>query len=57
MFYTKPIQKKKSVSYGSWEKEKFLNMEQVLMKHFGYNYSQLVKVLIREKYYALKEVL
>jgi len=54
MLIPEPLQKKKCVSYGGFEKERFDEMERVLMEHYCYNYSQLHKVLIREKYYALK---
>ena len=59
MFYTeeKPKQEKRSVSYGGYEKQKLFDMESALMDHYGYNYSQLVKTLIRENYYELKAVL
>jgi|TARA_Y100000114_G_C11713638_1_gene304784 hypothetical protein len=45
-------QVKKPVSYGGHE-HRVLDMEQRLMNHYGYNYSQLHKVLVREKYYQL----
>ena len=59
MFYAeeKPKQEKRSVSYGGYEKQKLFDMESALMDHYGYNYSQLVKTLIRENYYELKAVL
>ena len=59
MFYSKPRpkQEKRSVSYGGYEKQKLFDMESALMDHYGYNYSQLVKTLIRENYYELKAVL
>ena len=59
MFYSepKPKQEKRSVSYGGYEKQKLFDMESALMDHYGYNYSQLVKTLIRENYYELKAVL
>ena len=59
MFYTeeKPKQEKRSVSYGGYEKQKLFDMESALMDHYGYNYSQLVKTLIRKNYYELKAVL
>ncbi len=59
MFYTeeKPKQEKRSVSYGGYEKQKLFDMESALMDHYGYNYSQLVKILIRKNYYELKAVL
>ena len=59
MFYTeeKPKQEKRSVSYGGYEKQKLFDMESALMDHYGYNYSQLVKTLIRENYYELIAVL
>lgn len=49
-------QKKKCVSYGSYETN-VQKMEEELMNHFSYNYSQLHKSLVREKYYQLKTVL
>ena len=59
MFYTeeKPKQEKRSVSYGGYEKQKLFDMESALMDYYGYNYSQLVKTLIRENYYELIAVL
>lgn len=45
-----PRQVRKTVSYGSNEAQKLNNMETVLMEHYGYDYSQLHKVLIRERY-------
>ena len=42
--------------YGSYETN-IQKMEEDLMKHFSYNYSQLHKSLVREKYYQLKTVL
>ena len=59
MFYTeeKPKQEKRSVSYGGYEKQKLFDMESALMDHYGYNYLQLVKTLIRKNYYELKAVL
>ena len=59
MFYSepKPKQEKRSVSYGGYEKQKLFDMESALMEHYGYNYSQLIKTLIRKNYYELKAVL
>jgi len=59
MFYTeeKPKQEKRSVSYGGYEKKKLFDMESALMDDYGYNYSQLVKSLIRKNYYEIKAVL
>ena len=59
MFNTEetPKQEKRSVSYGGYEKQKLFDMESALMDHYGYNYSQLVKILIRKNYYELKAVL
>ena len=54
MFATRPIQYKRCVSYGGWEKDKLQKMEDELMEELGKNYSQLHKDLIREKHYALK---
>ena len=45
-------QVKKPVAYGGHE-HRVLDMEQRRMNHYGYNYSQLHKVLVREKYYQL----
>lgn len=45
-----PRQMKKTVSYGSYEAIKLNKMESMLMEHYGYDYSQLHKVLIRERY-------
>ena len=58
MFYSepKPKQEKRSVSYGGYEKQKLFDMESALMEHYGYNYSQLIKTLIRKNYYELKAV-
>ena len=53
----RPPQIKKSISYGGWESEKLNKMEKELMEHYGKNYSQLLKDLVREKYYALKAAL
>ena len=59
MFYSepKPKQEKRSVSYGGYEKQKLFDMESALMEHYGYNYSQVMKTLIRNNYYKLKAVL
>ena len=43
-------QVKKTVSYGSTEAIKLNKMEMMLMEHYGYDFSQLHKVLIRERY-------
>ena len=51
-FTTEKKQLRKPVSYGGHE-HRVLDMEQRLMNHYGYNYSQLHKVLVREKYYQL----
>jgi len=53
----RPLQIKKSISYGGWESEKLNKMEKELMEHYGKNYSQLLKDLVREKYYAVKAAL
>lgn len=45
-----PKQVRKTVSYGSNEAIKLNKMEIVLMEHYGYDYSQLHKTLIRERY-------
>ena len=57
LFTAEPKQIKKSISYGGWESEKLNKMEKELMEHYGKNYSQLLKDLVREKYYALKAAL
>ena len=59
MFYPepRPKQEKRSVSYGGYEKQKLINMESALMDRYGYNYSQLIKTLIRKNYYELKALL
>ena len=41
---------RKQVSYGNCEVDKLNKMETVLMEYYGYDYSQLHKVLIRERY-------
>ena len=43
-------QVKRTVSYGSTEAIKLNKMEMMLMEHYGYDFSQLHKVLIRERY-------
>ena len=40
----------KAISYQGLEAKKVLHMEDVLMQKYGYNRSQLHKVLVREKY-------
>ena len=59
MFYSepRPKQEKRSVSYGGHEKQKLFDMESSLMEHYEYNYSQLIKTLIRKNYYKIKAVL
>ena len=54
---TKQQPNKKMVSYQEQEIERLSLMEGSLMDHYGYNYSQLHKNLVREKYYALKTTL
>ena len=44
---------RRPVSYGGHE-QKVLDMEKDLMNHYGYNFSQLHKTLVREKYYQLR---
>jgi len=46
-------QVKKTVSYGSYEAIKLNKMELLLMEHYGYDFSQLHKVLVRERYNQL----
>ena len=53
-FATATPQIKKSVSCGSFEKERVFKMEEALMKHYGYNFSQLHKTLVRDAYQHLK---
>ncbi len=43
-------QVKVSISYQQQEVNKILKMEDELMKHYGYNRSQLHKTLVRERY-------
>tara|TARA_B100001250_G_C19601844_1_gene700975 strand:- start:193 stop:378 length:186 start_codon:yes stop_codon:yes gene_type:complete len=45
-----PKQVKQHISYGRYEAPRLLKMEDKLMEHFGYNRSQLHKVLIRDAY-------
>ena len=47
-------QVKKSISYSGHEAEKVSDMEEYLMSFYGYDFSQLHKVLIREKYYQVR---
>ena len=54
---TKQQPNKKMVSYQDQEIERLSLMEGSLMDHYGYNYSQLNKDLVKVKYYALKAVL
>ena len=44
---------RRPVSYGGHE-QRVIDMEKELMNHFGYNFSQLHKTLVREKYYQLR---
>ena len=55
--YCSKTQEKKSISYGGWEKDKLFDMEKQLQEHYGYNFSQLHKSLVRERFYALKAAL
>ena len=52
---TEPKQTRRPVSYGSYE-QRVKDMEEELMNHYGYNFSQLHKVLVREKYYKLRSL-
>ena len=55
----KPVrnsQVKKSISYGENEVEKLFAMEEYLMNHYGYKYTQLHKVLVRDRYSQLKMI-
>ena len=47
-------QVKKSISYSGHEAQKVSDMEDYLMSFYGYDFSQLHKVLIREKYYQVR---
>ena len=47
-------QVKSTVSYGKNECLKLKKMEQTLMEHYGYDFSQLHKVLIRERYNQIR---
>ena len=47
-------QVKSTVSYGKNECLKLKKMEQTLMEHYGYDFSQLHKVLIRERYNLIR---
>ena len=58
MFQSSPLLKTKSmVSYGLHEVEHLKKMESELMNHYSYNFSQLHKNLVREKYYQVKTIL
>jgi len=46
-------QVKRIISYARHE-ERVLNMEDYLMGHYGYDRSQLHKVLIRERYHQIR---
>ncbi len=48
-------QTRKPVSYGSYE-QRVQDMEEELMNHYGYNFSQLHKVLVRERYYQIRSL-
>ena len=52
-FTTEKKQLRKPVSYGGHE-HRVIDMENYLMDHYGYNFSQLHKTLLREKYYQLR---
>ena len=43
-----------TISYQKQEAKKVIGMEQELMKHFGYNRSELHKNLVREAYRQLR---
>ena len=45
-----PKQVKQHISYGRYEAPRLLKMEDKLMEHFGYNRSQLHKVLVCDAY-------
>ena len=46
-------QVKRTISYRRHE-ERVLNMEDYLMDHYGYDRSQLHKVLVRERYHKVR---
>ena len=50
-----PKQVKRTISYGRHE-DRVLNMEDYLMDHYGYDRSQLHKILIRERYHQVRMV-
>ena len=52
---TEPKQTRRPVSYGSYE-QRVKDMEEEIMNNYGYNFSQLHKVLVREKYYQLRSL-
>tara|TARA_S200002703_G_C3706376_1_gene216975 strand:- start:546 stop:722 length:177 start_codon:yes stop_codon:yes gene_type:complete len=56
LFTTEPRQIKKSISYGTFEKERIFRMEEELMEHHGYNFSQLHKCLVRDAYRQLRMI-
>ena len=55
--YCSKTQEKKSISYGGWEKDELFDMEKQLQEHYGCNFSQLHKSLVRKWFYALKTAL
>ena len=54
-FLEEPKQIKRTISYGKHE-ERVLTMEDYLMDHYGYDRSQLHKVLVRERYHQIRMV-
>ena len=52
-----PFGLEKTVSYGGYETESLSEMEQFIMDHHSYNYSQMHKILVRKEYYFLKSLL
>lgn len=50
-----PKQVKRTMSYARHE-ERVLHMEDYLMDHYGYDRSQLPKVLVRERYHQLRMI-
>jgi len=54
LFTAEPKQIKKSISYGGFEKERLFMMEEELMKHYSYNFSQLHKSLVRDAYRQMR---
>ena len=47
-------QLKKNVSYGSEEVDRLIKMEKILMKKYRWNYSQLHKNLVEDRYQMIE---